>query len=68
MAFLALGYTCVRYRDVGVSLSLPSRRDLLAIVGSVFGALYEYTDNLAVPIVAHATYNVVLLLISYLAI
>ncbi len=41
---------------------------LIAVVGSVFGALYEYTDNLAVPIVTHATYNVVLLLISYVAI
>lgn len=41
---------------------------LIAAVGSVFGALYEYTGNLAVPVLVHAIYNVVLLLSSYLAI
>lgn len=40
---------------------------LIAAVGAVFGAAYERTDNLAVPILAHAAYNVVLLLTSYAA-
>jgi membrane protease YdiL (CAAX protease family) len=33
---------------------------LIAGTGAVLGALYEWTDNLTVPIVAHALYNVVL--------
>jgi membrane protease YdiL (CAAX protease family) len=41
---------------------------LIAVIGAIFGALYERTGNLAVPIVVHATYNVVLLGISYLAV
>jgi hypothetical protein len=39
---------------------------LIAAVGCVFGALYEYTDNLVVPIATHAIYNVILLSVSYL--
>ncbi|MDR9382041.1 MAG: CPBP family glutamic-type intramembrane protease [Natronomonas sp.] len=38
------------------------------MIGAVFGALYERTGNLAVPILVHAVYNVVLLAISYLAV
>ncbi|TKR25970.1 CPBP family intramembrane glutamic endopeptidase [Natronomonas salsuginis] len=41
---------------------------LIAVIGAVFGALYERTGNLAVPILVHAIYNVVLLAISYLAV
>lgn len=41
---------------------------LIAAVGSVFGALYEYTDNLAVPVATHALYNTLLLGLSYLTI
>jgi hypothetical protein len=41
---------------------------LIAAVGSLFGSLYEYTGNLAVPVLVHAIYNVVLLVSSYLAI
>lgn len=41
---------------------------LIVVVGTVFGTVYEYTGNLAVPIVTHATYNVVLLVIAYLTI
>jgi hypothetical protein len=41
---------------------------LIAVIGAVFGALYERTGNLAVPILVHAVYNVVLLAISYLAV
>ena len=40
---------------------------LIAAVGAVFGTVYERTDNLAVPILAHAAYNVTLLLVSYVA-
>lgn len=30
---------------------------LIAATGSVLGALYEYTGNFAVPVVAHGLYN-----------
>lgn len=40
---------------------------LIAGVGAVFGALYERTGNLAVPVLTHGCYNVVLLLTSYLS-
>lgn len=40
---------------------------MIAAVGSLFGTLYEYTGNLAVPILVHAIYNVILLVSSYLA-
>jgi len=39
---------------------------LIACVGTVFGILYERTENLAVPIVAHGVYNTVLMMLSYL--
>jgi len=39
---------------------------LIACIGAVFGALYEYTENLAIPIAVHAIYNVVLLVAGYL--
>lgn len=38
---------------------------LIASVGAVLGALYEWTDNLAVPIAVHAVYNVILLVTAY---
>jgi len=41
---------------------------LITAVGSILGALYEYTDNLVVPVVTHAAYNVVLMLLAYLTI
>ena len=41
---------------------------MIAGVGSLFGTLYEYTGNLAVPILVHAIYNVILLVSSYLAV
>ena len=40
---------------------------LIAARGSVFGALYERTRNLAVPIIGHATCNTTLVALSYLA-
>ncbi|WP_276259962.1 CPBP family intramembrane glutamic endopeptidase [Haloglomus litoreum] len=39
---------------------------LVSVVGAVMGGLYERTGNLTVPVVAHATYNVVLLVGAYL--
>ncbi|WP_440990861.1 lysostaphin resistance A-like protein [Haloarchaeobius baliensis] len=39
---------------------------LIAGTGAVLGALYEWTDNLTVPIVTHAVYNVVLAGTAYL--
>lgn len=39
---------------------------LIAGTGAVLGTLYELTDNLVVPIVTHAAYNVVLAGIAYL--
>ena len=41
---------------------------MIAAVGAVFGVVYERTDNLAAPVLVHATYNVVLLLVSYAAV
>lgn len=38
---------------------------MIAVVGAIFGALYEWTDNLVVPTIVHASYNVILLLVSY---
>lgn len=40
---------------------------MIAVVGSIFGTLYEWTGNLAVPILVHATYNTILLGLSYIA-
>ncbi|MFC7137901.1 type II CAAX prenyl endopeptidase Rce1 family protein [Halobaculum litoreum] len=40
---------------------------LIAVVGSVFGALYERTGNLATAVIAHGVYNAVLFLGSYVA-
>lgn len=40
---------------------------MIAAVGTVFGTLYERTGNLAAPMLAHAIYNIVLLVSSYLA-
>ncbi|MEA5388530.1 type II CAAX endopeptidase family protein [Haloarculaceae archaeon H-GB11] len=40
---------------------------LLAVIGAIFGTLYERTGNLAVPIVVHAAYNVVLLVTAFVA-
>jgi len=40
---------------------------MIAIVGSVFGILYEWTGNLMVPILVHAIYNTILLGLSYVA-
>lgn len=40
---------------------------MISVIGSIFGILYERTDNLAVPILVHAAYNAILLLVSYAA-
>lgn len=38
---------------------------LVAATGTVLGAVYEYTGNLAVPVAIHALYNASLLLLAY---
>lgn len=38
---------------------------LVATTGLVLGGLYEYTDNLAVPVIAHGLYNALLLGVAY---
>jgi hypothetical protein len=38
---------------------------MITVVGSIFGALYERTGNLVVPILVHATYNTILFGLSY---
>lgn len=40
---------------------------MIAVVGVVFGTVYERTNNLTIPIIVHASYNVILLLTSYVA-
>ncbi len=52
----------------GTLLSIIMGGVLITVVSLIIGALYHRTDNLAVPITVHAVYNVVLLLISYVAI
>lgn len=39
---------------------------LIVGVGVIMGIIYERTNNLAVPIAAHAAYNVVLFSVGYL--
>lgn len=41
---------------------------LISVIGAIFGALYELTDNLTVPIVVHGVYNAILMSISYLSV
>lgn len=40
---------------------------IVTVGGAVFGALYERTENLLVPILAHGAYNTVLLVGAFLA-
>lgn len=53
---------------VGSPAQMLAGAGVIACVSVVFGALYELTDNLVVPIAVHAIYNVVLMVTSYLAI
>ncbi|EJN57583.1 hypothetical protein HSB1_39440 [Halogranum salarium B-1] len=39
---------------------------MIAVIGSIFGALYERTGNLAVPVLVHAIYNTILMGLSYI--
>lgn len=41
---------------------------VVAAIGAVFGILYERTDNLAVPILAHGAYNFLLFALAYLTV
>ena len=43
----------------GLSWSLVTSLGLIFALGAVLGAVYEYTDNLIVPAVAHGIYNAV---------
>jgi hypothetical protein len=40
---------------------------LITSVGAVFGVLYERTGNLAVPVLTHGIYNLVLFVVGFLA-
>jgi hypothetical protein len=40
-------------------------RAIIFGVAVVLGALYEYTDNVVVPALAHGAYNAVLFVTSY---
>jgi membrane protease YdiL (CAAX protease family) len=41
---------------------------VIAVVGAVFGTLYERTGNLVVPVATHAAYNVILFVVAFLTI
>ncbi|MFC7176494.1 CPBP family intramembrane glutamic endopeptidase [Halosegnis marinus] len=41
---------------------------IIALVAVVLGAIYEYTDNIVVPALAHGVYNAVLFVAAYLAV
>jgi membrane protease YdiL (CAAX protease family) len=43
----------------GFDLSLATTLGVLFVLGTVLGAVYEYTENLLVPVVAHGIYNAV---------
>lgn len=47
---------------------LTSTLIILLILGGVLGSLYEYTDNLIVPAIAHGGYNAILYTTSYITI
>ncbi|MCL9813046.1 CPBP family intramembrane glutamic endopeptidase [Natranaeroarchaeum aerophilus] len=40
----------------------------LVFLGGVLGAIYEYTDNLLIPMIAHGVYNSLLFIMIYIAI
>lgn len=50
----------------GNTAAVVSGAVVIACGGLVFGTLYERTRNLAVPIVAHAVYNTLLLVLAFL--
>ncbi len=51
----------------GLDASLLTTLALLFVLGAVLGAAYEYTGNLAVPMLAHGFYNAVVYGSSYLS-
>ncbi len=53
---------------VGELLPILLVISILTLISIILGWVYEKTDNLAVPIIVHAAYNVVLLVTSYLMI
>lgn len=50
----------------GVPEAVVAGAAIIVVTGSVLGVLYELTDNLAVPIIAHGLYNLVLSLLAFL--
>lgn len=50
----------------GEPLSIVLGAVLITVISLILGALYELTENLSVPIIVHAIYNVVLLISSYM--
>lgn len=52
---------------IGEILPVIAAALLVVVIGGILGTLYERTENLAVPIIVHAIYNVVLLVSSYFA-
>ncbi|MFO8109534.1 MAG: type II CAAX endopeptidase family protein [Thermoplasmata archaeon] len=55
------------FNYTGGVLPVAMTVSVIVVIGCILGMLYERTDNLAVPILVHGIYNVVLLLSSYLA-
>ncbi|MFB6176197.1 MAG: lysostaphin resistance A-like protein, partial [Halobaculum sp.] len=66
VAFASLLFGAIHY--TGVS-GTPGERlvyvGVAALLGCVLGVLYEYSDNLAVPALAHGSYNAVLFGIQF---
>lgn len=66
IAFAALLFGAIHYTGVSGS---PGERlvyvGVAAVLGGVLGALYEYTDNIAVPALAHGSYNAVLFVVQF---
>lgn len=66
VAFAAVLFGAIHYTGVSGS---PGERlvyvGVAALLGGVLGVIYEYSDNLAVPALAHGCYNAVLFLIQF---
>ncbi len=55
------------FNYAGDILPIIMTTGLIVVIGGILGALYERTQNLAVPILVHAIYNFILLVPSYFA-
>jgi membrane protease YdiL (CAAX protease family) len=54
------------FNFTGDALSVLAALGFSFVVGLVFGAIYERTENLVVPALAHAAYNASLFVLGYL--